>query len=169
MKIIFLDFDGVLNSLEWWKSPERASMIGHELHGNSLRNIDPACVERLQRIVDATGARIVVSSAWRWSGKRYRNGGVTHLRRYLAVRGLRNSQRIVIGCTPCLPHAIRGIEIRAWLDRRPDIERFAVIDDERHDMEHWPELVKTNWECGGLLDCHVVAVVKMLNMEPAGE
>lgn len=167
MKFIFLDFDGVLNSLQWWKSPERAAMTAHELHGNSLRNIDPACVARLQRIVTATGARIVISSAWRWHTKRHRAGGVTRLRGYLSARGLRNAHRVVIGCTPHLPSRHRGSEIRVWLDAHGRDCRFVVLDDERHDLGDWPELIKTEWEGGGLLDEHVERAIAMLKGETA--
>lgn len=133
VKVIFLDFDGVLNSLQWWKSPERAAMTRHSLHARSRRNIDPANVAQLQRIVEATGAKIVISSAWRHAGKRYRSGGVTDLRRYLQSAGLRNARRVVIDCTPHLPNANRGLEIRAWLDRHgKDVTQIVIIDDERH-------------------------------------
>lgn len=54
MRLIFLDIDGVLN--------------GHDRHRhpNGYCGIDPACVYRLNRIVAETGARLVISSAWRY-------------------------------------------------------------------------------------------------------
>jgi len=53
MKVIFLDIDGVLN--------------GHEFceHAKSC-GINPECVCELNRIIAATDAKIVLSSAWRY-------------------------------------------------------------------------------------------------------
>ena len=56
MKVIFLDIDGVLNSEEYYESfPD----------GEFIPPIDPVCVERLKRIVDRTGAKLILSSSWR--------------------------------------------------------------------------------------------------------
>jgi len=156
VNVIFLDFDGVLNSRKWWESEERASMTGHSPHGNSLRNIDRAAVIQLLRIVKETGAKIVISSSWRSYHGRNTKGGISLLRWILAERGLRCASKIVIGCTPDLQGRTyetgiyvgkaRGHEIRAWMDGQ-SVDRFVVLDDERHDMESWPELVK-NGLCG---------------------
>ena len=61
MRIIFLDFDGVLNSTPFlsanlgkgWKSAGEAEAL------------DPANVERLERLVRETAAAVVISSSWR--------------------------------------------------------------------------------------------------------
>lgn len=45
MKILFLDIDGVLNT--------------------NHKNIDPALCAKVERVLDATGAVVVLSSAWR--------------------------------------------------------------------------------------------------------
>lgn len=45
MKVLFLDIDGVLNT--------------------DHRHIDPALCVKVERVLDATGANIVLSSAWR--------------------------------------------------------------------------------------------------------
>jgi len=51
--VIFLDIDGVLN--------------GHEFNHQALSNvIERRCVHRLNRILDDTDARIVLTSAWRY-------------------------------------------------------------------------------------------------------
>src|SRR5262245_22677615 len=53
-RVLFLDVDGVLN---------------HEAAFTTMKlgpaPIDPACVAQLDRVVEATGAKIVLSSAWR--------------------------------------------------------------------------------------------------------
>jgi histidinol phosphatase-like enzyme len=52
MKVIFLDIDGVLNSEEFLKK-------------NKNEAIDRNNVSILKKIIDKTGAFIVMSSAWR--------------------------------------------------------------------------------------------------------
>lgn len=53
MKVLFLDIDGVLNDHSW----DAAVMCGQ---------IHPDKVDRLNRVLRATDARIVLSSAWRY-------------------------------------------------------------------------------------------------------
>lgn len=52
MKVLFLDIDGVLNA--------------HDPHPNGYCGLHPDKVARLDRIVAATGCRIVLASAWRY-------------------------------------------------------------------------------------------------------
>ena len=57
MKIIFVDFDGVLNSLE--------SHCAGFRDNRGLATLCPEHVARLNTIIDATGAVCVISSTWR--------------------------------------------------------------------------------------------------------
>lgn len=65
MKIIFLDFDGVLNHQNWYK--RRMAEIDSEdfISHYPFYEFDPESIEQLNRIVDETNAKIVVSSTWR--------------------------------------------------------------------------------------------------------
>ena len=54
MKVIFLDFDGVLNSDTYY-----------EEHNWSAPFIDESRLVLLKRIVDATDAKIVLSTSWK--------------------------------------------------------------------------------------------------------
>lgn len=61
MKILFLDIDGVLNHDVWF---------GSDAYRNHQENwrvsmFDPDCVARVNRILQETGAKLVVSSSWR--------------------------------------------------------------------------------------------------------
>ena len=60
MKVIFLDVDGVLNSMDY---------LEENYEDYRLHPINRICVERLARIVRQTDARLVLSSSWRtgWS------------------------------------------------------------------------------------------------------
>lgn len=110
MKIIFLDFDGVL-VLE-----------------ADFRKAQRRCVEQLNRITNATGAKIVVSSTWRLL-----HGDCKDLLKLWGVTGE------VIGHTPTEPtskggiievHRSRGGEIQHWILENGFAGDFVVIDDE---------------------------------------
>ena len=56
MKVIFLDVDGVLNSQQLFEKCEDDQLI----------SVDEDNIKNLKTIVDATGAKIVLSSSWRY-------------------------------------------------------------------------------------------------------
>ena len=159
MKVLFLDFDGVLNSFPYLKENGHAAWqcIGE------AGAIDPAAVERLNRIVERTGAKVVVSSSWRHGRDEM------HLWQLLRKRGFRG---VVIGKTPdFVPNKQplskracggRGDEIRHWLDNTPaGVTRFVVLDDD-NDMDAVRDFfVRTSMDTG-LTDEHVEMAVGML-------
>ena len=70
-KFIFLDIDGVMNSNLFYSERTQDKRYNDWIKEHPQRiawnacNIDPRAVERLNRLTDATGAKIVVSSTWR--------------------------------------------------------------------------------------------------------
>lgn len=119
MRIIFLDFDGVLNSHEFIaRVPPNGGVVG----------LDPIACERLVDLVERTEARVVVSSTWRHNRDR---------RQLSDLLGFN-----VLGRTPRWLHKTpggiyaaesRGQEIQAWLDAADDygreVESFVIIDN----------------------------------------
>ena len=63
--IIFLDFDGVLNTEKYYCELKSKGLPSNDKYGQLF---DPESVANLRKIIDATGARIVVSSSWRYMG-----------------------------------------------------------------------------------------------------
>ena len=64
MKIIFLDFDGVLDTAFYDSYLEQHNMPSCD---ESRRPIfDPVCIGYLKQIVETTNAQIVVSSDWKY-------------------------------------------------------------------------------------------------------
>jgi hypothetical protein len=62
----------------------------------------------------------------------------------------------------------RGDEIRAWLAARPDVEAYAVVDDNDDGLEA-ARFVPTWWEGeDGLADVHVDAVIALLGVITTG-
>lgn len=109
MKIIFLDIDGVLNYSKWYVDPRNpGNLYGQE------GEIDPLCIERINKICSETRAYIVISSDWRLDfnacKKRIENAGLTS---------------IIIGHTPIHLFDMtetdksRGREIERYLQEHP--------------------------------------------------
>ena len=84
MKLIFLDIDGVLVTLS-----DLSVRLKHE------KIVNEKCVKNLNRIIIETGAKIVISSAWRFNG-------LNEMRCILKFWGVLGE---VIGATPDLRQA----------------------------------------------------------------
>lgn len=146
MKIIFLDFDGVLNSQRYMESDAYGTGKGLAF-GHS--QIDPKAVELLNKMIDVTDARVVISSSWRHIWSRDEIG------RMLKQRGFRHPSSI-IDITPSLMSQ-RGDEIAQWLGQADEgrriggekIDGYVILDDstDMHpdQMEHF---VQTNPDTG---------------------
>jgi hypothetical protein len=151
VKIVFLDFDGVLNHRAWLREHWLRECPGEVIVSGKLA-LDPAAIQRVNRILRKTGARVVVSSAWRLLHS------LDELRELLALRGFHGQ---VIDATPYIDEEPRGLEIRAWLDAHPEVTAFVALDDAT-DMdpvrERW---VQTTFE-HGLQDEHVERAVALL-------
>jgi HAD domain in Swiss Army Knife RNA repair proteins len=152
-KVLFLDFDGVLNT--------------YASHDTLV--IEPTKVARLNRITDVTGAEIVVSSAWRNALK------LPALRVALNRSGVTAH---VLAATPTIPERSRGDEIRWWLDRPGRLERvrsYVVLDDNSlgyptphadHPFVHTVQLRRDGERLlyrRGLRDEHVERAITFLN------
>ena len=132
IKIIFLDVDGVLNNGTWaMEMFEQGVRVYHDdlLYEPSLA--------QLKRIVDETGAIIVVSSSWRQIPTAY-----AHLREWLEMYGLEiHDKTPYVGGT-------RGNDITAWFNRHPGEYRYVILDDEDDMDGHMEHLVKTDFYLG---------------------
>ena len=147
MKVIFLDFDGVLNSHKWIGANQ------HLFKSNQLfmhSDVDSEAVARVQRIVDATGAKVVVSSTWR------RFNSIGELRRVLKKHGFTGE---VISTTPT-HGGPRGTEIQSWLNDNP-VEGFVIVDDDSDMVHLMNKLVQTTFDLG-LQDEHVDKAIAVL-------
>lgn len=159
MKIIFLDIDGVLNDNAFWK--ERHDTLEKKLKENKMSHfefgvsqINPKKVALLNKITQATGAKIVISSSWR-NGK--------DIKEILKGAGV---EAEILGITPNgftqfyeadypKGRSYRGCEIQAWIDKnfdweenyhgepdgtwkpkRKGLKNFVILDDDG-DMLYW--------------------------------
>lgn len=62
-KIIFLDFDGVLNTEYYQRLLQYEGKVWQDKHGACF---DPKAVKQLQTIVEMTHADIVIASSWKY-------------------------------------------------------------------------------------------------------
>ena len=109
-RFIFLDIDGVLNH---HRTRER-----HRGH----IGIDPHCVIWLNRLIEMTGAVVVVSSTWRYSF------GYVQTIEQLYQAGFRYT---VVGFTPRSKSRYRGDEIQAYCELSGiDGNQIVVLDDD---------------------------------------
>lgn len=160
MRVLFLDFDGVLNSIKWRQDRgaiQAPRMFGFRSEWKFVAEtqIDPIAVQYLADLVSATDCCIVISSSWR---KIY---SLPDIQRMLNWRGFDQDERI-IGATPSL-HKERGHEIRSWIEHcgRGAVESFAIFDDDS-DMDTVREnFVHVN-NLNGLMPEHVEAAQKLL-------
>lgn len=121
MKIIFLDFDGVMDTDSHLDYLNEQGLPGGDKFGLAF---DPKCVSNLKEIIDATGADIVISSTWRED--------MTY-EEILEMWKFRNLPGFVTDVTPVLRFRNRGDEIDAWLTECSNKNvRYVIIDD-----MHW--------------------------------
>jgi len=93
LKIVFLDFDGVLNTLHYTATDEERESWSRELW--AAGELDPDMVVRLNEIVETADASIVLSTSWSHSSSN------AVLASYLHLRGLKDPGR-VIGSLPLM-------------------------------------------------------------------
>jgi hypothetical protein len=125
--IVFLDIDGVLNSEQWYAQAasrkEKPNSQPSTQRSLLERSIDPACVQRLNRLLQRTGAVVIVSSSWRTKHQ------LSEIVSILEARGFCGE---VIGVTPSDDGTLaRGGEITRWLKENvPCGVAYVAVDDE---------------------------------------
>ena len=150
-KILFLDIDGVLNSVD------NMIVAGYLLQidkANKSRDeyghlFDERCVRWLKYIIEQTKCQLVISSTWRSMG----------IERLKIMWKLRDLPGNIIGVTPIIVDenifnkypctnniADRGYEIQQWLDQN-DKCTYCIVDDENDMLSH-QTFVRTNPNTG---------------------
>ncbi|MDD5301531.1 MAG: HAD domain-containing protein [Elusimicrobia bacterium] len=127
-RILFLDFDGVLNNTAFFaREAERRKALPLDAPYSPRHDFDPANLTQLAVLAaQIPDLEVVVSSSWR------KGRPLADLRDYLSPAFTRNR---VIGVTPGLPSRLRHEEIRAWLKTNgAEDARFLALDDDTYDM-----------------------------------
>jgi hypothetical protein len=112
MKVIFLDIDGVLNC-DKTPNPRKFPYI-----------VDRKLLARFKKLVDRTGAKVVLSSTWRCDP--------------VGLFAAKHWGVPFIDVCPDRPRSPRRREITSWLADHPRVTRFVVIDDEDDELDDLP-------------------------------
>ena len=160
-KIIFLDFDGVLNSQLYFVRRHAEKLAGHDL--GVAGDLDPVAVGFLNNLIEGTGAKVVVSSTWRIGMT------IEDLQELLEKVGFKGE---VIGITPDLrsDYCLRGNEILEWIKANESLvgdysnyKNYLILDDD-NDMLYWQKdnFVKIDNKVG-LTENDIKRCVEILN------
>jgi len=165
IKVIFLDIDGVINSLRSFTAfkpynPE------DDLELETIATCDPVSVKLINMIVEQTKAKIVVSSSHRiYFHSRYASRfqetsflgfDLDKLQLYISSLGIFGE---VIDATPIFDGEKRGEEVNGWLNEFPAkfplyaLSRYAIFDDTTDFLaEQASKLVLSTFDNGFSID-----------------
>lgn len=143
-KALFLDIDGVCNSETFMRAEYERTQRSVSL------GIDPKPAALVSQILTETGALLVISSTWRLSEARLQ-----------VIREQIHPD--IYGVTPQARSRFRGDEVNAWLKDHPEVERYAVLDDDG-DFYGDQSLFKTSFR-DGLTQGIAAQVIRHLKKE----
>ena len=184
MKVLFLDIDGVLNSENWFgyvqycinndmynrvlnfvdiDNEHKYKYIDDERIKRKLNMIDDRAIANLNRIVEETGCKVVLSSSWRSS--RESDNALTEY--ILKLKGFKYE---LYGVTPRIWAkefgTQRGEEIQVWMDKeseKNEIESFVILDDDSDMLpEQMGNFIHVDGQVG-LVDKDVFKAIEILN------
>ena len=145
MKVIFLDYDGVVNTPIW---DEQGKCKYNFPCDGKVNNFQ--AIMWLNYLCKKTGAKIVVSSTWRYCCKK------TSYQDCLYNAGL-NKEIEIVGCTKWFEAETRTEEIKKYLQEHHDIQEYVILDDEFVDD---PRFVSCNANYGfGLDECQKALII----------
>ena len=166
--LLFLDIDGVLNSVSWQARretkaaavivPDAAAVIVPD-NAYWLRSIDPDAVARLNRLLNETGAGVIISSTWR---------EMLTLPELRGVLGQRGFTGTIVGRTPTLD-THRWSEILACLAGHDPLPPFVALDDDplhHYGCDQPRRFVRTDYRVG-LQDAQVDRCIQFLREQTA--
>jgi len=142
LKVIFLDFNGVLDTYE------------------NMNVVDPDNLAILKEVIEETGAKLVISSSIKntffYSGHHNRN------MKYL-IDVLTENNIEIYGLTPWLEK--REMEILEYLKNNPDISEYCIIDDDYYFESMKEHMVKIKHQLlggNGLKEIDKSQIIKIL-------
>lgn len=151
MKVIFLDFDGVLNNARYRNSvPDYYSNF-----------IDESRMPFLKQIVEETGAVIVLTTTWRmyWDENTVRTSEYTQ-----KINSIFTKYGLTIYSKTDTFDENRNFEISLWLCRN-EVENYVILDDVdfRWCNENRKHFIKTDDDNKGLDEQTTNLAIRILN------
>ena len=135
MKVLFLDFDGVINTQSEDGCDLTLPLLDYDGEYTSITRWNPKCIKpflELCKLCANKGYKIVISSTWRLAGgaKEFNN----YFRTYFQIPFIHDiKEDLVIGITPRRADGKRGLEIKEWLSKY-EVEDDIIIDDDIWDI-----------------------------------
>lgn len=117
MNIIFLDFDGVMYTASYDAYLVQNDLPECDADGRPL--FDPKSIDNLNKIIEQTGADIVVTSDWKY---------IDSYSSLLEMWEERNMPGFLTDTTPNMSRS-RGVEIDCWLKECKVKCNYVIIDD----------------------------------------
>ena len=130
MNVLFLDYDGVVNT-PMWDDTGKHCRFNHA-GDNKVNNFQ--AVQWVSKFCKECGYAIVVTSTWRFDNN-YKD--------CLVNGGLWDGIQI-LGRTPYVSSGNRGDEIQKYLDEHQEVENFLIFDDDSDMGVLIDHLIKTD-------------------------
>ena len=117
-RVLFLDFDGVVNVPYEYGTPEFDAAMAQGVY-DFFR---PEIVERLDKLIHEFDLHIVISSSWRYSGMEFCQN---------SLRNAGFSEDVIIEDLTVLSEGMppRYLEILEYLEDHPRISEILILDD----------------------------------------
>ena len=113
MKVLFLDIDGVVNSL---RTCHAYGNYPHNVDEEQLKLFDHTALKLIRNICNAYDIKIVLSSCWR------------NCKEFVDMPKALDLP--IIDKTPQKLSSIRGEEIQMWLREHPEVTQYVIVDDD---------------------------------------
>ena len=117
-RVLFLDFDGVVNVPYEYGTPEFDAAMAQGVY-DFFR---PEIVERLDKLIHEFDLHVVISSSWRYSGMEFCQN---------SLRNAGFSEDVIIEDLTVLSEGMppRYLEILEYLEDHPKISEILILDD----------------------------------------
>ena len=152
MKVIFLEIDGVLNNFDY----DNTVRDIYKKTGKLIANIDPKNLKVLRRMVEITGARIVLLSNGELNLNNYREN---ELKRLLSEQGL-----VIADTTEYLFSSISD-EVDNFLKKHRNIDDFVILSGSSEIRKYKSKLIQTDYGDGGLKEGHIRVLKNKMKIE----
>jgi HAD domain in Swiss Army Knife RNA repair proteins len=167
--LLFLDCDGVLNSINWFhfrgtvEGKKRREFFFNNYEGRTaleLHLLEPECVSRVSKLVHSVGAKVVISSTWR------EGSSPEHFESLFKELGAELPKNTIIGLTPIMDEVDsykRATEINTWISANKYKGAYLILDDEDKFFDDQPSY-RTDHKVG-ITDNDITAIKEMISVK----
>ena len=153
MKVLFLDIDGVLNCHDDFD-------LKDDMFERRCKVLNASMVKRYKRMIKEIKPYVVLCSTWRVHG---------FLKDFLKENGI-DFEDVTPDYSYSTRPCLRGSEVDDWLDKHPEVKKYAIVDDVNDYYNHQQEFFvetsfynyKKNKTTAGLQPKHVKKIKQLL-------